>query len=131
MKSRHNIPFAISLLALLLAAVTLASCHDDYDDLTTTAVFTLEPPEGYTIGRVQGQLTATYLSTRQNYISSDFDGAQLSIELMRGAYSISVEGTAELTDSRGVKTIRSFRASSSYAEMLSHPSMISLEMLLM
>lgn len=104
------------LLIIGLAATTLllSACHQEEDDLFTTAVLTLEASDGITVERVQGTVTLTNLNTRQVVTAADFSGHVAQIQVLRGAYTILVEGSAQCRDTSGATSVRKFRCSADY-----------------
>nr|WP_308570975.1 hypothetical protein [uncultured Prevotella sp.] len=124
-------------LGLFVVAVLLmaTSCHSDNDDYETTAVVNMTFPDSLGIKplKVQGTVTMQNLNTKQTYSSSAFDGSALSMSVMRGAYSISVEGTVQYvrTDSPNDVETADFRASSDYSKILDHPTNVDLEIIFM
>ena len=99
-------------------ALALAACHQDNDDYMTLATIQLDGGEGVTIERVQAMAHITNLNTKHVVSTADFTGAQVRIELLRGAYQVSIEGVLSYTDQTGNKRIRSFRAVSDYVELV-------------
>lgn len=127
----HRIPsFIISLLALA-ALLSFAGCHSDYDDYTTQAVVTIDVPDSISVDRMQGTVTFTNLNSRQTTTAASFSGTAVQAELLRGAYAISVEGSLRYTTSRGTTQTGTFRAATSYAEVLDHPAIVHLDMIMM
>lgn len=122
-------PLALLLTVALLFTAT--SCHDDYDDYYTTAVVTIALPEGATLQQMQGTVRLTNLNNRQSYTSSTFSGASVTLEVMRGVYSIDVEGSLRYTTADGASATGNFRAATSYCEFLDHPSAVTLNIIFM
>lgn len=108
------------LFIILICCMTLAltACHQDNDDYMTLATIQLDGGEGVTIERVQAMAHITNLNTKHVVSTADFTGAQVRIELLRGAYQVSIEGVLSYTDQTGNKRIRSFRAVSDYVELV-------------
>ena len=52
------------MIYVALLGLVLTSCHQDEDDLFTTAAITLTAEQGTTIERVQGTVRLTNLNTR-------------------------------------------------------------------
>jgi hypothetical protein len=103
----------ILMICVALLGMVLASCHQDEDDLFTTAAITLTAEEGTTVERVQGTVQLTNLNTRQ------FDGNIARVSLLRGVYSVQVEGSMLYKDAHGATGVRQFRATSDYLEFAS------------
>lgn len=91
----------------------LASCSEDSDDLFTTADIELTA-DSLTINRVQGTISLTNLNSQDVTRYSSFTGNMAHVSILRGAYSIQVAGTVELSDSQGRTTISQFRAYTDY-----------------
>ena len=108
------------ILTLLVMTMTmaLAACHQDNDDYMTLASIRLDGGDTLTIERVQAMAHVTNLNTRHVVSSADFTGAELQIELLRGAYQVNVEGIVSYTDQNGHHFLRSFRAVSDYVELV-------------
>ena len=108
------------LFTILICCMTLAltACHQDNNDYMTLATIQLDGGEGVTIERVQAMAHITNLNTKHVVSTADFTGAQVRIELLRGAYQVSIEGVLSYTDQTGNKRIRSFRAVSDYVELV-------------
>lgn len=108
------------LLMILTCCMTLAltACHQDNDDYMTLATIQLDGGSDVTIERVQAMAHITNLNTKHVVSTADFTGAQVQIELLRGAYQVSIEGVLSYTDQTGNKRIRSFRAVSDYVELV-------------
>lgn len=108
------------LLMILTCCMTLAltACHQDNDDYMTLATIQLDGGSDVTIERVQAMAHITNLNTKHVVSTADFTGDQVQIELLRGAYQVSIEGVLSYTDQTGNKRIRSFRAVSDYVELV-------------
>ena len=108
------------LFTILICCMTLAltACHQDNDDYMTLATIQLDGGEGVTIERVQAMAHITNLNTKHVVSTADFTGAQVRIELLRGAYQVSIEGVLSYTDQNGQHFLRSFRAVSDYVELV-------------
>ena len=102
-----------------LLMLSLASCHKEEDDLFTTGCIMLSTPDGMAIDMVQAQAILTNVNTRQVTTSSDFKGERLSIDVLRGAYKIGIEGVATVHDTDGRKLTRQFRSQSEYIDLSS------------
>lgn len=107
------------MICVALLGMVLTSCHQDEDDLFTTAAITLAAGEGTTVERVQGTVQLTNLNTRQVTTTAEFDGNIARVTLLRGAYSVLVEGSMQYKDANGETSVRQFRAMSDYLEFAS------------
>lgn len=106
-----------TFIILLFAALVLSSCHKEENDLFATAVITLGTTESLNISKVQAQAEITNVNTRQVTTTANFDGTTLRVELLRGAYSILIEGVATCNDANGTLRLRQFRAQTDYVEL--------------
>lgn len=109
----------ILMICVALLGMVLTSCHQDEDDLFTTAAITLAAGEDTTVERVQGTVQLTNLNTRQVTTTAEFDGNIARVTLLRGAYSVLVEGSMQYKDANGETSVRQFRATSDYLEFAS------------
>ena len=109
----------ILMICVALLGMVLTSCHQDEDDLFTTAAITLAAGEGTTVERVQGTVQLTNLNTRQVTTTAEFDGNIARVTLLRGAYSVLVEGSMQYKNANGETSYRQFRATSDYLEFAS------------
>lgn len=107
------------MICVALLGMVLASCHQDEDDLFTTAAITLTAEEGTTVERVQGTVQLTNLNTRQVTTTAEFDGNIARVSLLRGVYSVQVEGSMLYKNAHGATGVRQFRATSDYLEFAS------------
>ena len=106
----------ILMICVALLGMVLTSCHQDEDDLFTTAAITLAAEQGTTVERVQGTVQLTNLNTRQVTTTAEFDGNIARVTLLRGAYSVLVEGSMQYKNANGETSVRQFRATSDYLE---------------
>lgn len=109
----------ILMICVALLGMVLTSCHQDEDDLFTTAAITLTAEKGTTVERVQGTVQLTNLNTRQVTTTAEFDGNIARVTLLRGVYSVLVEGSMQYKDANGETSVRQFRATSDYLEFAS------------
>lgn len=109
----------ILMICVALLGMVLTSCHQDEDELFTTAAITLAAEQGTTVERVQGTVQLTNLNTRQVTTTAEFDGNIARVTLLRGAYSVLVEGSMQYKDANGETSVRQFRATSDYLEFAS------------
>lgn len=107
------------MICVALLGMVLTSCHQDEDDLFITAAITLAAEQGTTVERVQGTVQLTNLNTRQVTTTAEFDGNIARVTLLRGAYSVLVEGSMQYKDANGETSVRQFRATSDYLEFAS------------
>ncbi len=107
----------ILIILILGVIMVLSSCHPDNDDYMTQAFINLDTSDTLTIERVQAMAQITNLNTRHIVTTSDFTEGTVQIELLRGAYQISIEGVMRYSDQQGEYHVRSFRAISDYVEL--------------
>lgn len=120
----------ILVLALFILNITSA-CHGDNEDYNTSANITVTVPDSINVEKMQGTVTVVNLNNKQSYSSSEFNGTSTLIEVMRGSYSINVNGTVLYHDRQNIKHTKSFRAASSYNEFLDHPAKASVNIIFM
>ncbi len=105
------------LMMCLAAGLLFSACHQEEDDLFTTAVLTLNADDDITVERVQGTVTLTNLNTRQVVTAADFNGNTAQVRVLRGAYSVLVEGSIQYRDANGATAVRKFRCSADYTAL--------------
>ena len=111
----------LNILTLLLIALTMliTACAPVEDEIFTTARITVTGEEDVTITSVQAQVKLTNVNTRQVTTVADFDGASATVELLRGAYQIDIEGVATCQSPGNSIRMRQFRCQSDYVEFIS------------
>ena len=111
----------LNTLTLLLIALTmlLTACAPVEDEIFTTARITVTAEGEDSITSVQAQVKLTNVNTRQVTTVADFDGASATVELLRGAYQIDIEGVATCQSSGNSIRMRQFRCQSDYVEFIS------------
>lgn len=109
----------IFLTILIALTVLFTACAPVEDDIFTTARITVTGEEDVTITRVQAQVKLTNVNTRQVTTVADFDGASATVELLRGAYQIDIEGVATCQSPGNSIRMRQFRCQSDYVEFIS------------
>ena len=108
------------ILFLLLIAFTMlfTACAPVEDDIFTTARITVSGGNDVTITNVQAQVKLTNVNSRQVTTSADFNGASTTVEVLRGAYQIDIEGVATCQSAENVIRMRQFRCQSDYVEFI-------------
>ena len=111
----------LNTLTLLLIALTmlLTACAPVEDEIFTTARITVTAEGEDSITSVQAQVKLTNVNTRQVTTVADFDGASTTVELLRGAYQIDIEGVATCQSPGNSIRMRQFRCQSDYVEFIS------------
>lgn len=113
---KHNIIFLLSITFVML----LTACAPVEDDIFTTARITVTAEGDVSITSVQAQVKLTNVNTRQVTTVADFNGTSATVELLRGAYQIDIEGVATCLSPDNVTRMRQFRCQSDYVEFISH-----------
>lgn len=103
------------MLLMVMGSLLLSSCHQDEDEIFTYANIVLQGESGIKIERVQGTINLTNLNTKQVVTASDFDGNVAHVNLLRGSYTILIEGSIQYKDAQGMTQVKMFRASTDYA----------------
>lgn len=109
-----------TILSIFLVVLTLlaTSCAPVEDDIFTTAHITVTAGEGTSITTVQAQVRLTNVNTRQVTTTADFAGPTATVELLRGAYQIDIEGVATCQSPGQAISLRQFRCQSDYVEFV-------------
>lgn len=112
---------SIILFSLLIAlAMSFTACAPVEDDIFTTARITVSGEGDVPITSVQAQAKLTNVNTRQVITTADFDGTSATVELLRGAYQIDIEGVATCPSGNSAVRMRQFRCQSDYVEFVQH-----------
>ncbi len=110
----------IITLLLIALSVLFTACAPVEDDIFTTARITVTGDGDVSITSVQAQVKLTNVNTRQVTTVADFDGASTTVELLRGAYQIDIEGVATCQMPGNAIRLRQFRCQSDYVELVQH-----------
>ena len=113
---KHN----IQTLLLIALTVLVTACAPVEDDFFTTARITVTGDGDVSITSVQAQVKLTNVNTRQVMTIAEFDGASATVELLRGAYQIEIEGVAACQSPGKAISMRQFRCQSDYVEFIQH-----------
>jgi hypothetical protein len=109
----------IFLTILIALTMLLTACAPVEDEIFTTARITVTAEGEDSITSVQAQVKLTNVNTRQVTTVADFDGASATVELLRGAYQIDIEGVATCQSPGNSIRMRQFRCQSDYVEFIS------------
>lgn len=111
-----------NILTLLLIALTVlfTACAPVEDDIFTTARITVAGEGDVSITSVQAQVKLTNVNTRQVTTVANFEGATATVELLRGAYQIDIEGVATCQTAGNTSRMRLFRCQSDHVEFIQH-----------
>lgn len=111
---KHHILFFL----LIAFTILLTACAPVEDDIFTTARITVSGGDEVSITSVQAQVKLTNVNSRQVTTTANFDGACASVEVLRGAYQIDIEGVATCQSGENVIRLRQFRCQSDYVEFV-------------
>ena len=109
----------IFLTILIALTMLLTACAPVEDEIFSTARITVTAEGDDSITSVQAQVKLTNVNTRQVTTVADFDGASATVELLRGAYQIDIEGVATCQSPGNSIRMRQFRCQSDYVEFIS------------
>ena len=109
----------IFLTILIALTMLLTACAPVEDEIFTTARITVTAEGEDSITNIQAQVKLTNVNTRQVTTVADFDGASATVELLRGAYQIDIEGVATCQSPGNSIRMRQFRCQSDYVEFIS------------
>lgn len=111
----------LPLLALVIGAFTLASCHQEQTDYYTTARLTLTVPDSISVRQIQGTMTLQSLNTTLSQSTSSISNNSFDMQVLRGAYKIDVVGMIQFTTANGGLQTRHYRAHSDYTPFADMP----------
>ncbi len=104
-------------ILILLTMLMLGACHAEHDDYWALDTIIVDGGDTINIEMVKATAKFTNLNSRQVTSTAKFDGAEVQVKLLRGAYQVSIEGVITYTNATSQTYIRSFRAMSDYVEL--------------
>lgn len=112
------------IICLVLVLMAFSSCEKEETNYYTTAITRLELSEGEELMQIQGTITLLNITNQQAYSTSTFSNSQTTMQVLRGVYSLQGEGTVRVKMADGSVSVRYFRVSESYVEVLSNSTTI-------
>jgi len=108
----------LQTIITMALAFAITACAPVEDDIFTIARISVTAGNNLDVTRVQAQVRLTNVNTRQTLASADFEGPNVTIEVLRGAYQIDIEGVATCQSNDGAASIHQFRCQCDYAEFI-------------
>ena len=96
------------IICLVLVLMAFSSCEEEETNYYTTAITRLELSEGEELMQIQGTITLLNITNQQAYSTSTLQG----------------EGTVRVKMADGSISVRYFRVSESYVEVLNNSTTI-------
>lgn len=112
------------IICLVLVLMAFSSCEKEETNYYTTAITRLELSEGEELMQIQGTITLLNITNQQAYSTSIFSNSQTTMQVLRGVYSLQGEGTVRVKTADGSVSVRYFRVSESYVEVLNNSTTI-------
>lgn len=112
------------IICLVLVLMAFSSCEKEETNYYTTAIAHLELSEGEELMQIQGTITLLNITNQQAYSTSTFSNSQATMQVLRGVYSLQGEGTVRVKMADGSISVRYFRVSESYVEVLNNSTTI-------
>lgn len=112
------------VICLMLVLMAFSSCEKEETNYYTTAITRLELSEGEELMQIQGTITLLNITNQQAYSTSTFSNLQTTMQVLRGVYSLQGEGTVRVKMADGSVSVRYFRVSESYVEVLNNSTTI-------
>ena len=112
------------IICLVLVLMAFSSCEKEETNYYTTAIARLELSEGEELMQIQGTITLLNITNQQAYSTSTFNNSQTTMQVLRGVYSLQGEGTVRVKTADGSVSVRYFRVSGSYVEVLNNSTTI-------
>lgn len=112
------------IICLVLVLMAFSSCEKEETNYYTTAIARLELSEGEELMQIQGTITLLNITNQQAYSTSTFSNSQTTMQVLRGVYSLQGEGTVRVKTAVGSVSVRYFRVSESYVEVLNNSTTI-------
>lgn len=117
------------IICLVLVLMAFSSCEKEETNYYTTAITRLELSEGEELMQIQGTITLLNITNQQAYSTSTFSNSQTTMQVLRGVYSLQGEGTVRVKMADGSVSVRYFRVSESYVEVLNNSTTIVLHLI--
>ena len=112
------------IICLVLVLMAFSSCEKEETNYYTTAITRLELSEGEELMQIQGTITLLNITNQQAYSTSTFSNSLTTMQVLRGVYSLQGEGTGRVKMADGSVSVRYFRVSESYVEVLNNSTTI-------
>ena len=112
------------IICLVLVLMAFSSCEKEETNYYTTVITRLELSEGEELMQIQGTITLLNITNQQAYSTSTFNNSQTTMQVLRGVYSLQGEGTVRVKMADGSVSVRYFRVSESYVEVLNNSTTI-------
>ena len=112
------------IICLVLVLMAFSSCEKEETNYYTTAIARLELSEGEELMQIQGTITLLNITNPQAYSTSTFNNSQTTMQVLRGVYSLQGEGKVRVKMADGSVSVRYFRVSESYVEVLNNSTTI-------
>lgn len=112
------------IICLVLVLMAFSRCEKEETNYYTTAITRLELSEGEELMQIQGTITLLNITNQQAYSTSTFSNSQTTMQVLRGVYSLQGEGTVRVKTADGSVSVRYFRVSESYVEVLNNSTTI-------
>ena len=112
------------IICLVLVLMAFSSCEKEETNYYTTAIARLELSEGEELMQIQGTITLLNITNQQAYSTSTFSNSLTIMQVLRGVYSLQGEGTVRVKMADGSVSVRYFRVSESYVEVLNNSTTI-------
>ena len=112
------------IICLVLVLMAFSSCEKEETNYYTTAITRLELSEGEDLMQIQGTITLLKITNPQSYSTSTFTNSKTTMQVLRGVYSLQGEGTVRVKTADGSVSVRYFRVSESYVEVLNNSTSI-------
>jgi hypothetical protein len=112
------------IICLVLVLMAFSSCEKEETNYYTTAITRLELSEGEELMQIQGTITLLNITNQQAYSTSTFSNSLTTMQVLRGVYSLQGEGTVRVKMADGSVSVRYFRVSESYVEVLNNSTTI-------
>ena len=112
------------IICLVLVLMAFSSCEKEETNYYTTAIARLELSEGEELMQIQGTITLLNITNQQAYCTSTFSNSLTTMQVLRGVYSLQGEGTVRVKMADGSVSVRYFRVSESYVEVLNNSTTI-------
>lgn len=102
-------------------------CQKIERDITTTVSITIVAPQNIIMEKLQATINAVNINSRQSVISSAFTGNTITLELIKGAYQITIDGVIQYLNNGELITQR-VRAYTDYCQFVDETGSMVMEL---
>lgn len=118
----------ILITIFLIGAITL-SCNSQDEALFSSVRISPMANDSISISKLQGVVRLVNINTKQEVISSDFNGTTLNLQLLKGAYQVHFEGSAKYQSINGDVGVNKVRGYEDFVDLTNDDNSVQLSLI--